>query len=186
MSQMITIDTGLGIRKHEIYKLVSENDPALWQPTEDFDFANPPIDPVYLAGSLFGTMFANRGIGLSANQVGLPYRVFVVGLENENKQVFFNPKIVAISDEIVTYDEGCLSFPQLFLKVKRPSWVTLSYQHVSGETRQDTFHGLTARVVLHEYDHMEGKTMLDNVGKTSIMMAREKQKKLRAKNKVVK
>lgn len=178
MNQMITIDTSYGIRKHEIYNLVPKTHPLLREPTVDFDFVNPPVDPLYLAASLFGTMFANRGIGLSANQVGLPYRVFVVGFENQNKQVFFNPRIVAVSDEIVSLDEGCLSFPCMYLKVKRPSWVTLSYQHVSGEQKEDTFHGLTARVVLHEYDHMEGKTMLDKVGKTSIMLAKEKSQKL--------
>lgn len=178
MSKMITIDTYYGIRTHEIYKLVKETDPILRQPTVDFDFSNPQMDAAYLASSLFETMFENKGIGLSANQIGLPYRVFVVGFEKENKQVFFNPRIVEASLEQVVLDEGCLSFPQLYLKVKRPSWVTVEYQHVNGEQKRDTFHGLTARVILHEYDHMEGKTMLDNVGKTAIMMAREKRKKL--------
>lgn len=180
MTKIITIDTSSHygvVKKHEIYKLVKETDPILREPTVDFDFDNPPMDALYLASSLFETMFENRGIGLSANQVGLPYRVFVVGFEKENKQVFFNPRIIETSLEKTVLDEGCLSFPHLYLKVNRPASVTVEYQHVSGERKKDTFHGLTARVILHEYDHMEGKTMLDNVGKTAIMMAREKRAK---------
>lgn len=176
-NKMITIDTYYGIRTHEIYKLVKETDSILRERTVDFDFDNPPMEAAYLAQSLFETMFEHKGIGLSANQIGLPYRVFVVGFEKENKQVFFNPRITETSLEQTVLDEGCLSFPHLYLKVKRPEWVTIEYQHVNGEKKKDTFHGLTARVILHEYDHMEGKTMLDNVGKTAIIMAREKRAK---------
>src|SRR5579872_3232132 len=119
---VIKIDTGslvknqgLIYKKFEIYKLVKEGDPSLKQICVPFDFKKPQHDPVYLATSLFETMFQMKGLGLSACQVGLPYRVFVVGFEENNKQVFFNPEIVAKSEELELQTEGCLSYNGLYL-----------------------------------------------------------------------
>ena len=176
-NKKLVIDTGVGIREFEIYPLVGEKEYVLHRPTEDFDFTNPPVDPVYLANSLFETMFRYKGLGLSANQCGLSLRVFVAGLDPSNKQVFFNPRVLETSVITELGEEGCLSFPHLFMKVKRPTMVRLAYQHVNGEHKEDTFHGLTARVILHECDHMDGVTMDMVVGKTTLAMARENRRK---------
>src|SRR5262245_28920215 len=85
----------------EIYNLVKENDPILKQVAKPFDFANPPVSPIYLSHSLFETMFKNKGIGLAAPQVGIPYRVFVMGGDKDNKQVFFNPMIIEFSESSI-------------------------------------------------------------------------------------
>ena len=88
---MIKINTvAQTIRPYEIYKLVSSNDPILKHVCKPFDFSDPPENPVHLASSMFETMFENKGLGLSAPQIGKPYRVFVIGYDNSNKQVFFH------------------------------------------------------------------------------------------------
>lgn len=180
-NKMITIDSYHGIRTSEVMKLVSEDDPILHKETIEFDFANPPMKPDHLAASLFETMFLHKGVGLSANQVGLPYRVFVTGMDKDNKQVFFNPVILQQSEEEVKLDEGCLSFPNMYMKVSRPIAVRIRWQHVTGEEREETYHGLTGRIILHEYDHMMGKVFTDMVGKTTLMMAKEKRAKFEKK-----
>lgn len=165
------------IRPYEIYELVKSNDPILRKVCEPFDFSNPPIDPIHFASSLFETMFQNGGLGLSASQVGFPYRVFVLGYDNSNKQVFFNPEIVEMSKEMDDHLEGCLSFKHLFFKIIRPREITVKYQHVNGQWKEDKFVGLTARCIQHEMDHLDGVCFTERVGKTTLMMAREKERK---------
>ena len=137
--------------------LVKETDPILFKECNDFDFENPETDPVELAKNLNETMIHHKGLGLSANQVGLPYKVFVVRVEDETPCAFFNPRIVDISENKISMQEGCLSFPLLFLKVKRPDSVKVRYEDENGNTMTNTFRGMTARVVLHEYDHLKGQ-----------------------------
>ena len=95
-----------------IFKLVPENDPILFQPIEDFNFEDVPVNPNTFASSLVETCKANKGLGLSANQCGFKYRVFVVGYE-DNYVAYFNPKITWQSDVLAHADEGCLSYPNL-------------------------------------------------------------------------
>ena len=179
---MIKINTvAQTIRPYEIYKLVSSNDPILKHVCKPFDFSDLPENPVHLASSMFETMFENKGLGLSAPQIGKPYRVFVIGYDNSNKQVFFNPEIIYTSEEEEDHLEGCLSFPRLFFKVSRPKQIKVKYQHISGEWRENEYHGLTARCILHENDHLNGICFIERVGKTTLMMAREKERKLRIK-----
>ena len=137
--------------------LVKETDPILFKECNDFDFENPETDPVELAKNLNETMIHHKGLGLSANQVGLSYKVFVVRVEDETPCAFFNPRIVDISENKVSMQEGCLSFPLLFLKVKRPDAVKVRYEDENGNTMTNTFTGITARVVLYEYDHLKGQ-----------------------------
>jgi len=179
---MIKINTATQtIRPYEIYDLVKSTDPVLKQVCKPFDFTNPPINPIHLASSLFETMFANSGLGLAAPQVGLLYRVFVVGYDNTNKQVFFNPEIIEYSKREDDHLEGCLSFKRLFFKVSRPQEIRIKYQHVNGEWKEDKFTGLTARCIQHENDHLDGICYTERVGKTTLMMAREKERKMRIK-----
>lgn len=137
-----------------ILPLVDPGHPLLLKELEDFDFSNPPTDPVELANNLIETMKHHRGLGLSANQCGLPYRVFA--LWSQEPLVCFNPRVVDQTSEFVQLDEGCLTFPNLFIKIKRPKAIKVRFQDPFGETHTERFIGMTARGFLHEMDHLDG------------------------------
>jgi len=137
-------------------EFVPETSPILLHECDEFDFDNPPCDPKELAQSLHDKMLKSDGLGLSANQVGLPYRVFVMRT-GEKPYAVFNPKVVDVSDKELIMKEGCLSFPLLYLSVKRPDSVRIRFQDETGEMRTEKFIGMTARIALHEFDHMLGK-----------------------------
>jgi peptide deformylase len=162
-----------------IYKLVDKYDPILSQPAEKFDFDNPQCDPVELFENLKETMIANRGVGLAAPQVGIPLAVFVVGHPDDPDNVFpvFNPKIVDNSGEVYE-EEGCLSFPGLFIKVKRPASIRARYTTHNGVTDTIKFGGFTARAFLHEYDHIIGRTFLTRASSFAVERAKKQKKKL--------
>lgn len=157
-----------------ILDLVPEDHPILKEELPRFDFSNPPTDPIQLAKDLAETMIANKGIGLAANQCGLNYRVFV--MSGEQIRAFFNPRIVDVSEEEVVISEGCLSFPDMFVKVKRPATVRVRYTQPNGETITEEFGGLSARVVLHETDHLNGLTFKDKANKIHWEQALQKRK----------
>ena len=143
-----------------MYKLIEHNSPLLKQVTEKFDFSNPPTDPVQLYNDLAKIMIDEGGIGLSANQVGLPYRFFVLRAE----QVIgcFNPIIVDQSSEMVMLEEGCLSFPGLMVKIKRPRRIKVRFAEPDGQIYTKVFDGMTARAFQHELSHLDGRTMFDD------------------------
>lgn len=130
--------------------------PILKMKMEEFDFSNPPIDPEELKLALASAMVRMGGVGLSANQVGLPFRVFAYGT-NTDYVVAFNPKIVGYSRETILLKEGCLSLPNIWLMIKRPEVVVVSYQQSNGEEVKVQLKGLSSRIFQHEYDHMEGR-----------------------------
>jgi peptide deformylase len=135
--------------------LIKYPDPLLTTPCEDFNFSNSPGNPNELAVALMQIMNDYNGVGLSANQVGVPYRVFVMRGYPENF-VCFNPKIVLTSNETELLDEACLSFPGINVKIKRPKDIKVRFQTPSGETTTMNFSGLTARTFQHELDHLDG------------------------------
>lgn len=137
-----------------VLDLVHEEHPLLRTKLDIFDFNNPPIDPIVLSNNLIETMIAMNGLGLSSNQCGLPYRAFVMW-SNPTK-ICFNPRIVDQTTEQVLLDEGCLSYPNLFVKVKRSKVIKVRYQDEKGEIQNEKFVGMTARCFLHELDHMDG------------------------------
>jgi peptide deformylase len=138
-----------------IFNLVSEKDSILNQVLPEFDFNNPPVDPNEFASSLVETCKKYNGYGLSANQCGFPYRVFVMGA-GDDYVAFFNPSIVLKSKKEVHMAEGCLSYPLLQLKITRPEEIAVTYQDYTGEWKQATFTGMSARCFQHELDHMNG------------------------------
>jgi peptide deformylase len=142
-----------------ILDLVNDRDPILRTQLQPFDFSNPSVDPIQLAKDLTETMIANKGMGLAANQVGLPYRVFV--LTGQQILACFNPKVVDFSSEEVYINEGCLSYPGLVVKIKRPQEIRVRFTMPNGETRTAKFEGLTARCFLHELDHLNGVVHLE-------------------------
>jgi len=135
--------------------LVNHNDPILTRVCEDFDFNNPPFDPIEFAKDLVKHMYDWNGIGVAANQVGVPYRVFAMRGAPENF-VCFNPRIVDSTTEEIALEEGCLSYPGLLVKIKRPKSIKVRFAMPNGEVRTDTFTGMTARIFQHELDHLNG------------------------------
>lgn len=140
--------------------LVEYNNPILHEPCMKWDFANPAFDLPDFAQDLVNKMRAFGGIGLSANQVGIPYKIFA--LESEPTYVVINPRILEMSEEQITLEEGCLSYPGLIVKVKRPIWVKVRFNYPNGSAGTHRFEGMSARCFLHEYDHIEyGEIMIN-------------------------
>jgi peptide deformylase len=161
-------------------RLVSETDPILRQVLTDFDFKNPPVNAIELASALVETCKQNRGIGLSANQCGYPFRVFVMGA-NDDYVAFFNPRITWKSEEDVHMVEGCLSFPFLGLMITRPKEIEVEYQSYTGDVKQTKFTGVSARCFQHELDHMNGIVYTDRVKPLALQQGMKKRNKIMKK-----
>jgi peptide deformylase len=106
---------------------------------------------------------AGKGIGLAAPQVARPLRLFVTQVEGDKPRVFINPEIVLTSPEVVSMEEGCLSLPRLYLDVVRPEHVRVQAWNEKGRPFTVESDGLLARVILHEYDHLEGILFIDRL-----------------------
>tara|TARA_B100000029_G_scaffold340366_1_gene332595 strand:- start:51 stop:590 length:540 start_codon:yes stop_codon:yes gene_type:complete len=140
-----------------------------------------------LSEAMFEAMKKYGGIGLSANQVGLPFNMFVLGdhpgLENNLKMTCFNPMIVSASADQVMMKEGCLTFPFVFLNIKRARKVTVKYEDENGDLKEGHLDGMISRVFQHEYDHMLGKTFVDGVSKLKLDIAYKKAEKMMSRYK---
>jgi peptide deformylase len=161
----------------EIFPLVPETHPALMKVMPYFDFKNPPVDPNKFASSLVETCKKHGALGLSANQCGYEYRVFVMG-SGDNYVAFFNPLITSVFDGTEKMEEGCLSFMDLFLSIERPKNITVMYDDYTGTTKETTFTGLTARCFQHELDHMNGILYTHIAKPLALQMAMKKRTKL--------
>ena len=116
------------------------------------------LDRHHLSRVLIDNMIHHEGIGISANQIGIWERAFAMvrDLEHSEVMVCFNPRIVKSYAEEVEMEEGCLSYPELFLKIKRPDKIVVKYEDEDKKTHKIKLQGLASRVFQHEYDHMEG------------------------------
>ena len=116
------------------------------------------LDRHHLTKVLIDNMIHHNGIGISANQIGIWERAFAMvrDLENNEVMVCFNPRIIKYYSEEVEMEEGCLSYPELFLKIKRPDKIVVKYEDEDKKTHKIKLQGLASRVFQHEYDHMEG------------------------------
>ena len=134
-----------------------------------------------LSEAMFDTMKKYGGIGLSANQVGLPFNMFVLGdhpeVEKNLKMTCFNPMIISSSVEEEVMKEGCLTFPFVFLNITRPRKVVVKYEDENGDLKEGSLDGMISRVFQHEHDHMLGKTFVDGVSKMKLDMAYKKAQK---------
>lgn len=157
------------------YNLVDPTSPIMTNPIPKFDFDNPPVDPVELIQDMVAHMKHFNGIGLSANQLGLPYRCFV--MVGEPMYAVFNPVITGTNTDEELMEEGCLSYPGLYLRIKRPTMIRVRFQDPYGDQVIKKFGGMTARVFLHEYEHMEGGCFADHVSQFVLNRAKEKQMK---------
>ena len=142
-----------------MYKLVEEASKVLRTPPDAFDFTDPPEDPKEIEKNLAELIEKWGGLGLSANQIGLPYRVFVMRTADKGTIAFFNPEIRRMSQETELMREGCLSFPDIYLMIKRPKNVEFTYQDCEGEEQTLMMDGMGARCVQHEVDHLNGQLM---------------------------
>tara|TARA_E500000178_G_scaffold135015_1_gene135068 strand:+ start:488 stop:1027 length:540 start_codon:yes stop_codon:yes gene_type:complete len=140
-----------------------------------------------LSEAMFDTMKKYGGIGLSANQVGLPFNMFVLGdhpdVEKNLKMTCFNPMIISSSVEEETMKEGCLTFPFVFLSITRPRKVVVKYEDENGDLKEGSLDGMISRVFQHEHDHMLGKTFVDGVSKLKLDMAYKKAEKMMSRYK---
>ena len=116
------------------------------------------LDRHHLSKVLIDNMIHYNGIGISANQIGIWERAFAMirDLEHNEVMVCFNPRIIKSYTEEVEMEEGCLSYPELFLKIKRPDRIVVKYEDEDKKTHKMKLQGLASRVFQHEYDHMEG------------------------------
>jgi len=137
-------------------ELLPFNDPLLKRKPTPFDFEKNKKAAKEIKKTLIDNMYELGGVGLSANQVGLDMAVFVIGDGQVDgmQKAFFNPLIMGCGEEQDSMKEGCLSFPGLWLMVKRPKQVMIKYTDEDGEEKIESYEGVTSRVIQHEYDHM--------------------------------
>lgn len=169
-------------------ELLPFGDPFLNNKPSEFDFEKE--DAKELSLRLFHAMGKAGGIGLSANQVGLDMKVFVMGGNDKvPTKAIFNPKLQSVSDKMVSMKEGCLSYPGLWLMIKRPLECSISYQDETGAVIAEGFSGFAARVVLHEYDHMLGQNFTQRASSLKLQRAMKhmdkKVKRFKQKNGVL-
>ena len=173
-------------KQKKVFPLIPPNDPRLLMQVapfmddtlEQFGFA----DRKELSKVMYDNMAKYGGLGLSANQLGLPYRMFVMGghpqIEDGKVRSVFNPLINDVSPESINLKEGCLSFPFLFLSIKRPKWCSVRYTDENGEEIEETLHGMSARIFMHENEHMNGYVFTDLVSKLKLERAEKSKQKM--------
>ena len=160
------------LRKDKL-NLVEPSDPAMTKAPAPYDFETEGESAPGVASVLFERMKQLGGVGLSANQVGLDMRLFVMGL-GETKIAVFNPIIIKYSKTEELFNEGCLSYPGIMLAINRPTKITATYQDETGKFVEQEFNGLTARIFQHEYDHMNGTDFTKKASKFKLDFAKKK------------
>ena len=148
----------------------------LLHPLPEITAETEPEDRKELLDNMVETMKHYGGIGLSANQCGIPIRMFVFG-DNENYVPCFNPRIIATHGELIPIEEGCLTYPGLFIKIFRPERVSVTFEDENRELHEETFEGLMSRVFLHEMDHMDGIDFQTRAGKLALDIAKRKRQR---------
>ena len=158
--------------------LLQFDDPHLRKPCVPWDFEKNTTEEAAKIGTLLiETSNALGGAGLSANQIGLPHKVFAMTVVDTEQYAVFNPEILEVSREEVLAEEGCLSIPGLWIKVKRPAVIKVKYFTFKGEEIKATLSGITSRVFQHEYDQMLGVQFTQRISKLKFEMAVKKYKK---------
>ena len=135
--------------------LIPSEDPLLHKKIKKCSY---DLDRSKLSYTLNENMFHYKGVGLSANQIGIEERAFVMMVDDETLETItcFNPKIIKYYKDEIIFEEGCLSYPDLFIKISRPSTIVVKYEDEGKKLHKVKLDGLAARVFQHEYDHMEG------------------------------
>lgn len=159
-----------------ILPIVAYGHPVLRKMCDNIDPSYPELQT--LIENMWATMYHTNGVGIAAPQVNVPIRLFVVdtvqiveGFDEEDKldypneigikKVFINAQIQELSGNLWAYNEGCLSIPKVREDVKREEKVRIKYLDENFQEHEEEFEGITARVILHEYDHIDGKLFID-------------------------
>lgn len=181
MSDTFVIDTGSSITKESAelnpLPLYDENHTMLKHVVPEYDMALPNANMSKLIKRLKMTMKLYGGVGLSANQCGVFERVFVIGTD-QFQITCINPRVIETITPPVKSNEGCLTFPGLFLNIPRSEKVEVEFLDENGVVRRLTLEGITARCFLHELDHMNGIRFVDHVGPVVLAQGRRKQTKI--------
>ena len=164
-----------------ILPVVAYGHPVLKRVAEDIEENTPEIQQ--LIADMFETMYHSEGVGLAAPQVNKSIRLFVIDCDPFKekypdgagvKKVFINAEIIELSGEPWIFKEGCLSLPEMGEDVERPSTVKINYLDENFVEHEDTFSGIVARVIQHEYDHLEGKVYVDRLSSMRKMLLKNK------------
>ena len=168
-----------------IRPILTAPDPRLKAVSTDVEKVDAEIRK--LVDDMADSMYAAEGIGLAAIQIGVPKRVIVMDLDQKdgkkNRRVFINPKILWASDEMATFEEGCLSVPEIWDDVERPARIRAEYLDLDGKRSALEADGLLATCLQHEMDHLEGVLFIDHLSRLKRAMALKKlakAKKLKA------
>ena len=167
-------------------KLIPPNDPRVLSaiaPFKDDMLKEEGFkDRKELTEAMFFCMKKFGGVGLTCNQVGLPFNMFVAGghpeIEKGMSLSCYNPMIISTSEDEIMMAEGCLTFPFLFLNIKRPRKCVLKYEDSEGKLQEAHLDGMLSRICQHEYDHILGRNFVEHVSKFKLKRAEEKAKKL--------
>lgn len=153
-----------------ILPIIPYGNPLLRKVSEKIDSSYPQL--AELIESMFSTMNSSDGVGLAAPQIGLSIRLFIVDASpmeedypeaKDFKKIFINPQIIEEKGEEWAFNEGCLSLPGIREDVVRKSVVVLEYQDENFTTHTEEFSGIAARIIQHEYEHLEGKLFVDTI-----------------------
>lgn len=164
-----------------VREIVKYPDPILREPTIEVPAVTDEIRE--LVRDLTDTMYAQNGAGIAAIQIGRLERIFLIdgkvagGDDNSPPLVFINPEIVETGKGLAISEEGCLSFPDVFVEIKRPRWAKLRATNLEGQSFEAEGDGLLGRALQHEFDHLTGKLMIDLVGMVKKEMIKRKMKR---------
>ena len=143
-------------------------------PNEILNKISEPIEKIgtnekKLVKDLFDTMYASKGIGLAAVQVGILKRILVIDVSTKDEQKkpisLINPIIKRLSDDTSVYEEGCLSIPETFIEIERPKICEIEYIDLDGNKKELKCDGLMSTCVQHEINHLDGKLIIDHLSK---------------------
>jgi len=165
-------------------KIIKYGDPVLRKKAVKITKIDERI--IKLAENMVKTLHAAKGVGLAANQVGIAEKLCVIDTARGDKKgeilCLINPEITA-SEGIVKFEEGCLSFPEIFAEIDRPSKVTVSYKDLKGKDKEITAEGILARVLQHEIDHLNGALFIDHMSKIKYILLNKRLKALEKETK---
>ncbi|WP_332065287.1 peptide deformylase [Bartonella sp. CB189] len=170
-----------------VRSLITLPNPILRQVSKPIDHTDSALEK--LANDMLDTMYDAKGIGLAAIQVGIPLRMLVIDIsENDentsrNPLIIINPEILWLSDERNIYKEGCLSIPEYYAEVERPKRLCIRYEDIQGKKRELEANNLLATCLQHEIDHLNGRLFVDHISKIKRDMAIRKLKKRAKENK---
>ena len=161
-------------------KLIKYPNEILAREVKNVDLENPGFDPIELKTEMVKFMIDSNGIGLAANQIGLDAKVFVMGDSEENSTMCINPTVLQYTEDTQDDIEGCLSFPNIFVKIKRPKEILAEWYDENLEKQTVKIEGYSAKCYLHELDHLLGITFKDRASNLKWNMATKKARKLNA------